>query len=299
MQIAKKFSIFALAGLATPTAAQVTENGSATDPIVVTGARQSNSDEVRSGVDAIAPSTGPAEPLARFMDPVCLGFAGLGERQEEIIRKVIELRAQNAGVRLADHKCRTDALVVIVDDLAGFAQNLKRSRPNLMPASEYRRFEISIEEGDPVFVSNTHEVRTALGRPAPHSATIPGLTLPMSVSTNVNTDGRARRVGLEQSAALLNSIVVFDAGKLSGFSLVQLADYASMRLFVATNEPMNWHGGMSSILKLFSDDPADVEDTMTAFDESYLLAVYELPLNAAPSRLKPKVLDIYLKKSEQ
>lgn len=121
----------------------------------------------------------------------------------------------------------------------------------------------------------------------------------MSVSTNVNTDGRARRVGLEQSAALLNSIVVFDAGKLSGFSLVQLADYASMRLFVATNEPMNWHGGMSSILKLFSDDPADVEDTMTAFDESYLLAVYELPLNAAPSRLKPKVLDIYLKKSEQ
>jgi hypothetical protein len=121
----------------------------------------------------------------------------------------------------------------------------------------------------------------------------------MSVATKVNTDARARRVGLEQSAALLNSIVVFDARKLSGLSLVQLADYAAMRLLAPTDVPTDWQEGPPSILKLFSNDPADVEDTMTAFDQSYVLALYELPINSPPSRLKSKVLDTYFGKSDQ
>lgn len=299
MHVAKKLLIFVLAGIAPPVAAQVAESGSATDPIVVTGDRQSSGDDVRSGVDAIAPPTGPAEPLARFMDPLCLDFAGLSERQEQTIRTVIEFRAQNAGLRIADFECKPNALVVIVDDPAAFAQNLKRSQPNLMSSTEHRKLEASIEEGDSVFVSSAQEVRTALGRPAPHSATIPGLTLPMSVATKVNTDARARRVGLEQSAALLNSIVVFDARKLSGLSLVQLADYAAMRLLAPTDAPTDWQEGPPSILKLFSNDPADVEDAMTAFDQSYILALYELPINAPSTRLKSKVLDIYFGKGEQ
>jgi hypothetical protein len=202
-------------------------------------------------------------------------------------------------VSFARPDCKTNALVVIVDDPEAFVSEARSEQSKLMPVNEQRKFEAAMLRGDPVFAWTSQEVRTALGRPAPHSATIPGLTLPMAVATKVNTDARARRVGLEQSAALVNSIVVFDARRLEGLTLVQLADYAAMRLLAPSEIRAEWQGDRpESILKLFSTKADEVELSMTVFDESYLAALYNLPLNASPSRLKPMVVAGYLGRKE-
>lgn len=286
--------------LASPSlATQETEPVNDPETIVVTGQRQADVEAIREGIDQISPSLGPTDPIARFIDPICLDFAGLSPTQEATFRKLITFRGENAGARFAKTDCRTNALVVIVDDPKSFLDEAREKQSNLVSASDYRKLEASIADGDPVVAVRSQEVRTALGRPAPHTATIPGLTLPMAASTKVNTDARARRVGLEQSAALVNSIVIFDATKLAGFNLVQLADYAAMRLLISSDVSPAWQGGRpDSILKLFSNSTDDIESSMTLFDESYLAAVYGLPLNAAPSRLKSQVLAGYLERSQ-
>ena len=269
------------------------------EPIVVTGQRRSEIEAVRQGIDQVFPSAGPSDPVARFIDPVCLGFAGLDSRQAATFRKMIEFRGENAGVNFARSDCKPNALVVIVDDPKNFVAEARSEQPHFMPVDEQRRFEAAILRGDPVFAWTSQEVRTALGRPAPHSAALPGLTLPMAVATKVNTDARARRVGLERSAALVNSIVIFDAKRLEGLTLVQLADYAAMRLLIPSKIQAEWQGDRpKSILKLFSPEEAEVEPSMTVFDESYLFAIYNLPLNASPSRLKPTVVAGYLGRLE-
>ena len=269
------------------------------EPIVVTGQRQSEIDAVRQGIDRIFSSDSPSDPVARFIDPVCLGFAGLDTRQQATFREMIEFRGKNAGVNFAQSECKTNALVVIVDDPETFVSEVRSEQPKFMPVNEQRKFDAGMLRGDPVFAWSSQEVRTAFGRPAPHSATIPGLTLPMAVATKVNTDARARRVGLNQSAALINSIVIFDARKLDGLTLVQLADYAAMRLLAPSKIPAKWQGDRpESILRLFSPNTDEVELSMTVFDESYLSAVYNLPLNASPSRLRPKVVADYVRRSK-
>ena len=275
------------------------ENDALGKTIIVTGQRQSEIDAIRQGVDRIFPSAGPTDPIARFIDPVCLGFAGLNSRQQATFRKMIEFRGKNAGVSFAQPDCKTNALVVIVDDPETFVSEARSEQSKFMPVDEQRKFEAAMLRGDPVFAWTSREVRTALGRPAPHSATIPGLTLPMAVATKVNPDARARRVGLEQSAALVNSVVIFDARRLEGLTLVQLADYAAMRLLAPSEIRAEWQGDRpESILKLFSTKADEVEPSMTVFDESYLAALYNLPLNASPSRLKPTVVAGYLERSE-
>ena len=303
MKLHRKLLLGSLvAFVAQPLTAQETtppQNDDIEGTIVVTGQRQSELDAIRQGVDRIFPSAGPTDPIARFIDPVCLGFAGLNSRQQATFRQMIEFRGKNAGVSFARPDCKTNALVVIVDDPEAFVSEARSEQSKFMPVNEQRKFEAAMLRGDPVFAWTSQEVRTALGRPAPHSATIPGLTLPMAVATKVNTDARARRVGLEQSAALVNSIVVFDARRLEGLTLVQLADYAAMRLLAPSEIRAEWQGDRpESILKLFSTKADEVELSMTVFDESYLAALYSLPLNASPSRLKPTVVAGYLERRE-
>lgn len=289
---------FAAQGLAAQEVAQ-TQDDELSEPIVVTGHRQSEINGIRFGVDRILPSDAPTDPIARFIDPVCLGFAGLNARQQATFREMIEFRGKNAGVRFARPKCRVNALVVIVDDPATFVSEAKSKQSKFMPLGEHRKFDNALKRGDPVYAWTSQEIRTALGRPAPHSATIPGLTLPMAVATKVNTDARGRRVGLEQSAGLVRAIVIFDAKKITGLTLVQLADYAAMRLLAPSEVNARWQGDHpKSILKLFSLEASEIEASMTVFDESYLAAIYGLPLNASPSRLKPTVVSGYLERRE-
>jgi hypothetical protein len=67
-----------------------TENDDLKETIIVTGQRQSEIDAIRQGVDRIFPSAGPTDPIARFIDPVCLGFAGLNSRQQATFREMLE-----------------------------------------------------------------------------------------------------------------------------------------------------------------------------------------------------------------
>lgn len=289
------FLFFAIASLSQMVFAQDRDAEAVTnETIVVTGESLSSADAIREGVDRVSPASDPTDPMGRFIDPICLSFAGLNDEQEANFRTIIEFRGENAGARFAAKGCRTNALVVIVDDLKAFVADIRKKQPRLMSVADYRRFESAMKRNDPVFAWNAQEVRTALGRAAPHSASIPGLTLPMSVSTKVNTDARARRVGLEQSAALVNSVIIFDATQIDGLTLLQLADYAAMRLLAPSRIAADWQtGGPASILKLFSTNKVHAQNAMTAFDQSYLLALYDLPLNASPTGLKAAVVKAY------
>ncbi len=69
------------------------------------------------------------------------------------------------------------------------------------------------------------------------------------------------------------AVIMIDIAAIDGMGVVQLADYATMRAFAATN-PVNGDAAASTILGLF--DPAVARPReLTDFDLAYLRTVYE------------------------
>ena len=68
-------------------------------------------------------------------------------------------------------------------------------------------------------------------------------------------------------------VVLFDRGKISGKTLIQLADYAAMRGFARTR-PTGADAPLDTILALF-DPSAEPPQGLTDFDFAYLRNLYE------------------------
>lgn len=269
----------------------------ADNTVVITGERPATEKAIVEGVEQIFPGGDMDDPIARFHDPVCLGFAGLSAGQEAVFRDTIEARGGDAGVRFARGRCTTNALVVVVDDPAAFVAGARRKQVGFISPADHRRFDAAIAQGDPVFAWTTQEPRTALGGTMP-GTNVPGSGALPSRIIKVNNYAVGRRSGSDQSAAITQSVVVFDAARVEGLTLAQLADYAAMRLLAPSRITARWQGERpGSILKLFSGDAGQAEPAMTLFDEAYLAALYDLPLNASPGRLKPAVLAAYAERT--
>jgi hypothetical protein len=88
-------------------------------------------------------------------------------------------------------------------------------------------------------------------------------------------------------ADITQVVVLFDREGVRGKSIVQLADYATMRSFARTR-PAGADAAVDTILALF--DPAhDPPTELTAFDQAYLRSVYKEIANL-PAAMK--LLDV-------
>jgi hypothetical protein len=79
-------------------------------------------------------------------------------------------------------------------------------------------------------------------------------------------------------------VVMFDRDAVRGMTLIQLADYATMRSFARTR-PAGGDAPLDTILALF-DPNHPPPDGLTAFDQGYLRSVYDgIPNLPAASKL--------------
>jgi hypothetical protein len=84
----------------------------------------------------------------------------------------------------------------------------------------------------------------------------------------------ARKVGmfLPERRDIISSLVVFDREEVLGMTLVQLADYATMRGLSHTR-PASGNERMETILALFEGDRSNPSE-LTEFDVGYLESLY-------------------------
>jgi hypothetical protein len=249
-----------------------TPGDSATRDIVVTGqapeAPPTHREVTRQAREITAPTGIRYAPLPRFEgDRLCPGVFGLKADFAALVIDRIRANAERFDLWMTedDGTCRPNFVIAFVDDGQATMQQIVDGKYWLfinMPRHE--RVELLADDG-PVHVWTTTQARTLDGMPLP--------TKPDGRQVSAMSSGGAARVALPVREDITGVLILFDRDDVRGKTLLQLADYATMR-GLARTRPVDGDGAaLDTILALF-DASAEPPAELTAFDGAYLGALY-------------------------
>jgi hypothetical protein len=246
------------------------------------------------------------EPLPRFEDRVCPGVLGLTEEAAGYINQRIRYNAEQFDLRIApdDGTCEPNFIVAFVDDAQNALVEVARRNGYLLAGlSVTERGELLNAPGAARVWSNVMS-RTRDGMPVPSERDARGAP-ERAGSTFAGTDGAGNplsapfNMGVPPVSAgwnahskiyvptrddIVSVLVLFDRAQVRGKSLLQLADYATMRDLALTRETSGEHPA-PTILSLFDGDGPH-PDRLTPFDLGYLGSLYrDLPNIPAQAKI--------------
>jgi len=206
------------------------------------------------------------EPLARFEDRLCPGILGMKVDYAGMMIDRIRDNAEQLGMWMADDEdCSPNFIVAFVSDGQAQLADLERKFGYMFDDLRLSERTALLAETGPVRVWTSTAMRTRDGMPIARAQSLvdPPIVSMWMAHSKIYT---AVREDITQV------LVVFDASGVAGKSLVQLADYATMRGFARTR-PVEDDPAMETILTLFHSDQPPGE--MTEFDRAYLAALYD------------------------
>jgi hypothetical protein len=271
---------FAALLLSAPAAAQ--EGAAAEDDIVVTGERPTHRDVSRQARDVTDIGSDIRDrPLARIEDRLCPGVIGLKREGAELMIDRIRWNAERLDMWMADDTdCKANLIIAFVDDGKAEIAGLVERQPWLFETmTRPERLALLAEDG-PVRVWTTAQTRTRDGMPIERreSLTNPPVTQMWMAHS---------KIYLTIREDITQVVVLFDREGAKGKSIVQLADYATMRGFARTR-PAQGDATLDTILALF-DPGHEPPLQLTDFDQAYLRSVYKEIANL-PAAMK--LLDV-------
>jgi len=252
------------------------------DDIVVTGERPTHREVSRQARDITAIGSDVRDrPLARIEDRLCPGVIGLKRNAAELMIDRIRWNAERLNMWMADDTdCRPNLIIAFVEDGKAEIAGLVDRQPWLFDTmTTFERRALLAEDG-PVRVWTTAETRTRDG---------------MRIARRDNlTDPPVAQMWMAHSKLYLTIreditqvVVLFDREGVRGKSVIQLADYATMRGFARTR-PAGGDASLDTILALF-DPGHEPPMELTDFDQAYLRSVYKEIANL-PAAMK--LLDV-------
>lgn len=220
------------------------------------------------------------QPVAKFFFPVCVTVLGLAPEDAETIAGRIRENAETLGVG-ADRSpdCVPTVRVAFMAPAAGAPERwLSAGSPQLAHLTGYQRERVLGETG-PVRAWNRIVVRDPEGRPLPNGdpqawleggVSVPALLDPLSATDPI------------VSTEITGAAVLISREAAHGFTLGQLADYATMRALLGT-DAVEGGAPVRTILTLFDDaaPPAGLAD----YDKALVRELYDASRNAKPRRV--------------
>ncbi len=202
-------------------------------------------------------------PLARFEDRLCPGVVGLEDDFAFALNARIRANAEMLGIRLLDGDCRPNFVIVFAEDGEAIFRQLIEDNPENFRYLNSGEISDILEPG-PVHVWANVEPRTLTGMPI---ARVRDLTAPPSTGSF----GAHTRIYTTMRNDISSVMMTMDRAAVRGYSLRQLADYATMRGLAQTRIPDATV--MDSILTLFDQENPPVG--LTEFDQAYLRSLYD------------------------
>ena len=245
-------------------------------------------------------------PLPRFEDRICPGVLGLKDDAAGYIIERIRYNAEQLGLRLAknDGSCEPNLIVAFVDDAQNQLVELARNNGYMLAGlSVTERGELLDAPGAARVWANTvtrtrdgmatQSARDASGAPERRGTTFGGTdgggnAIANSYSVGLPpvaaTQAAQSRIFFPVREDIVSVMVLFDREQVRGKSLLQLADYATMRSLATTRETSG-EPAAETILSLFDGDGPKPE-RLTRFDLAYLESLYAgIPNLPAQSKL--------------
>ncbi|MGV3556266.1 MAG: hypothetical protein ACO1OD_13535 [Croceibacterium sp.] len=206
------------------------------------------------------------EPLPRFQDPLCPGIAGLQVEAAEMVVGRIRENAESLGLPTDDPAtCRANILVAVLADGKSYVNALRDRRPYVFEALDKRQREALFETAAPArsWVRVVTRTRDGMVVDRPEGLDIP----PQAAMAMAHS-----RIYSAVRQDIISAGVLINASAMSGVSLLQLADYATMRALAGdSREAISQRGG--SILALFGEDGAAPAE-LTEGDWIFLRTLY-------------------------
>ncbi len=261
--MAMAISFLGVAAAGTPPASDAPK---AVDSTTVVGQRDRATveREVDSFVNAVALKPGD-ESLARWQlqIPLCPLVAGMSKSDGEYILSRVSKIAAAAGAPLAPDNCKGNFYVVATADPDGVIKALSK-RDVRMFGDEADQGGATIREffaASPVHVwPNTQKYN------------LDGTPMGNTMDAREDLSARATRMEINSYRALSSVIAIIDTRRMKDVTFAQVAAYVAMVGLVQLRWQPNV-GDAPSILNLFAD-PKKAPPGLTAWDESFLKAVY-------------------------
>jgi hypothetical protein len=248
-----------------------------------------------------------------FRYPVCPEVMGMAREHADIVGQRIRKVVKHVGVPLARPGCRPNLRVIVVEDAHEFVAELSRTKPGYfegMERSDVKRLlrdespalawsNMQAQNEDGLIYADNPSGRTPFDRMAQNRVDGPQEGLPLPAQPRSDTAAPVMRtmsasiIKSSTQQAMLESYVVIEASAVAGKSLMQIADYATMRALAAAQPPQEG-APVDTILSLFSPGQ-EAPPSVRVPDVAYLKALY----SAAPTmssvqqlnRLSKAVLD--------
>lgn len=229
--------------------------------------------EVRHFVTAIA---APAEgQFARFRAPICPVAIGMhAEFADKIVARVREVAAQ-IGADVGGTRCAANVLIILSPDGQAFVRDAQKKQPSLLSGLSNTELKHLLAAPGPVHAWSGAEMRNEDGLQAHNSAS----KTAGGADTMTFPDHPIMRV---MSASIINqpvrqdimtAVVVLDSDAVTGKSLTQIADYATMRALGRTRPPGD-AVPYETILTLFDAGEAARVPSISPADLAFLTALY-------------------------
>lgn len=252
------------------------------EDILVTGDRPTHREVSRQARDVTDIGSDIRDrPLARVEDRLCPGVIGLKRYAAEMMVDRIRWNAERLNMWLADDAdCRPNLIIAFVEDGKSEIAGLVDRQPWLFETMTRPERLALLGEDGPVRVWTTAQTRTRDGMPIARreSLTDPPVTQMWMAHS---------KVYLTIREDITQTVVLFDREGVRGKSIIQLADYATMRSFARTR-PAQGDAALDTILALFDPDHEPAQQ-LTDFDQAYLRSVYKEIANL-PAAMK--LLDV-------
>ena len=206
---------------------------------------------------------GRVESLARWNVPVCVATAGLTAAEADFVKKRISQIATDADVPVGGPACGPNFVVIVTPEPEKLLKEWWSENHRLFNRDRgvggVNRF---IQTDQPVRVWH-NACNAPPGIPA-HA---------FSTSEHCATGITGSRITWAAVRAIYTAIVVVDLTQIEGLTFGQVADYMAM-VGLAQIRPNAELGDISTILGLFAANGTDRSVGLTAWDQSFLKAVY-------------------------
>jgi len=223
------------------------------------------------------------EALARFEDRICPGVVGLGLSQGVKLADLIRANIATLGAKIQDPGCTPNATIILTEEPVEFVKQFSKTQPAFFSMTP-REFEQFTSQPRPVASWHVVETRDRDGQELDGAKSLSDRKKKILDTHAANSVGINATV-VRQSAAtrlytntrldMVFGFVVIDSDLLSGKTLRQLADLATLHLLLDVKQNAGARN-RNSILSLFEDRPegAAAPAGFSSSDKAMVQALY-------------------------
>lgn len=249
-------------------AAQAPPSGENEQEITVTG----RNERLTTTLKSVLSETGFGQ-IGRYEDPVCPGVTGLPENHAAVVVGLIRSNAEQAGLRLKEEGCRPNAVAIFTADPAALVKGLKTRDRSMFGEMSDAEIDALAATAGPVISWRGVETRSHDGSMPNRADSVNGETV-AGRGPLVIRNAMATRNAENVRQDIRMSIAAIEAPAIRGKTLQQLADFATLHLFLDLDAQAARAAGRSSILSLFDTGPGAAPAALTAFDKGMLKGLY-------------------------